>query len=62
MVESVGFRVFATARKLSSVKDLADLGIETLQLDVTSDESVQSARDKVKELNGGTLDILVNNA
>ena len=37
-------------------------GIETFELDVTKAESINSARDRVAELTGGTLDILVNNA
>jgi NAD(P)-dependent dehydrogenase (short-subunit alcohol dehydrogenase family) len=42
--------------------DLAAQGIETLELDVTNNDSVQKAREAVAELTGGKLDILVNNA
>ncbi|KAJ3015863.1 hypothetical protein HKX48_004338 [Thoreauomyces humboldtii] len=36
----VRFRVFATARKLESMKELAAKGIETFKLDVTNEQSV----------------------
>ncbi|KAA1470934.1 NAD(P)-binding protein, partial [Dentipellis sp. KUC8613] len=57
-----GYRVFATARNPKSMEDLAEQGIETLSLDVTKQESIKAARDKVAELTGGSLNILVNNA
>jgi len=41
---------------------LSDLGIETVQLDVTDLSSVRTCRDQVREATGGKLDILVNNA
>ena len=41
---------------------LEQLGIECLELDVTKSESIRSIRDKVSEITGGSLDILVNNA
>ncbi|KAJ7852975.1 NAD(P)-binding protein [Mycena leptocephala] len=59
---SKGLRVIATARRLDALIDLAALGLETLQLDVTKIESVQAGRVHVESLTGGTLDILVNNA
>ena len=57
-----GLRVLATARKASSMQALDAAGIETFELDVTKAESINSARDRVAKLTGGTLDILVNNA
>jgi NAD(P)-dependent dehydrogenase (short-subunit alcohol dehydrogenase family) len=33
-----------------------------VSLDVTNTESIQAAKEKVTELTGGRLDILVNNA
>jgi 1-acylglycerone phosphate reductase len=41
---------------------LPELGIETLILDVTNQQSVEAVRDEVARITGGTLDILVNNA
>ncbi|KAF2155188.1 putative estradiol 17 beta-dehydrogenase [Myriangium duriaei CBS 260.36] len=58
-----GLRVIATARNLSKVAHLSDLGIEVVQLDVLSDSSIASAVTRVEQLldNAG-LDILLNNA
>lgn len=58
----VGFIVFATARKVGVLDDLASMGMITLQLDVTNDESIQAAKERVAELAHGKLDVLVNNA
>jgi 1-acylglycerone phosphate reductase len=57
-----GLRVFASARRLDAMADLAEAGIHTLELDVTNEDSVRSTRERISELTGGTLDILVNNA
>lgn len=42
--------------------DLAELGMTTLNLDVTKADSISAARKYVQALTGGKLDILVNNA
>lgn len=58
-----GHRVFATGRTAAEIDPtLIDLGIETFTLDVTSEESIQHAVLKTKDLTGGRLDILINNA
>ncbi|PWW79855.1 NAD(P)-binding protein [Tuber magnatum] len=58
-----GYRVFATARNLTTVQELADkYSIETLSLDVTSTESVRAAAEEISRRVGGKLDVLVNNA
>ncbi|KAI0144279.1 hypothetical protein GGR57DRAFT_482604 [Xylariaceae sp. FL1272] len=60
-----GLRVFATARDASRMTHLTALGIETIALDVTSDESVAAAVALVREKlspGGGKLDFLINNA
>jgi len=57
-----GLRVFATARKTDSIKDLADLGIETLSLEVTDPESIKALKEEVASRTSGKLDYLVNNA
>lgn len=57
-----GLRVIATARNPSKTAHLKALGIETLTLDVTSQESIQSCVKEVSELTGGSLDILLNNS
>ena len=57
-----GLRVLATARTADTIQDLADLGIVTLSLEVDQEESINVCKEKVKELTGGGLDYLVNNA
>ncbi|CZR61762.1 related to 1-acyldihydroxyacetone-phosphate reductase [Phialocephala subalpina] len=57
-----GVRVFATARDLGKIQHLKTVGLETLQLDVTSEESIQNAVTHIKKATGGKLDFLVNNA
>jgi len=52
-----GLHVYATARNPSKMEQLAALGIETMTLDVSSEESIAAC---VSKLPG--LDILVNNA
>lgn len=57
-----GWRVFASARNLSKAKKAKDAGIETVQLDTLSDESIASCVSRIHELTGGSLDALLNNA
>ncbi|KAG9825319.1 NAD(P)-binding protein, partial [Aureobasidium melanogenum] len=57
-----GLRVFATARKTDSITDLADLGIETLSLEVTDPESIKALKEEIASRTSGKLDYLVNNA
>ncbi|KAF7545250.1 hypothetical protein G7Z17_g9317 [Cylindrodendrum hubeiense] len=58
-----GHRVFASGRTKDEIDpSFADIGIETLILDVTSTESIDSAVRTIRAKTGGTLDILINNA
>ena len=57
-----GLRVFATARKAESISDLSQYGIETLSLEVTSEDSIKALKSEIASRTQGTLDILVNNA
>jgi NAD(P)-dependent dehydrogenase (short-subunit alcohol dehydrogenase family) len=57
-----GFRVFASARDLTKLEKLKQLGVNTLPLDVTSAESIQAAAQEIGNVTGGTLDILINNS
>ncbi|KAI4858885.1 putative estradiol 17 beta-dehydrogenase [Hypoxylon rubiginosum] len=57
-----GWRVFASARNMAKLKQAETAGIETVQLDVSSEESIANAVSAVKKLTGGSLDALVNNA
>lgn len=55
-------RVFATGRNMSKMAHFAALGIETLQLDVESDESIQTCMKELAAATGGVLDVLINNS
>ena len=56
-----GRPVYATARKLESVKDLEGKGCTTLALDVTDEDSMRHAVERV-EAEHGAVGVLVNNA
>ena len=56
-----GYRVFATARKKEDVVKIKSLGLESLQLDLDSSASIQSAFNEIIKETGGTLDALFNN-
>jgi NAD(P)-dependent dehydrogenase (short-subunit alcohol dehydrogenase family) len=56
-----GRTVYATARRLESIQDLADRGCRTLALDVTDEESMRAAVAQVEEAEGA-VGALVNNA
>lgn len=55
-----GFDVWATARRLDGIADLASQGCHTLALDVTDERSMSAAVAAIQEAGG--LDALVNNA
>jgi 1-acylglycerone phosphate reductase len=57
-----GFYVIATARNTASLKDLTDLGVSAVSLEVTSEESIEACKKEVASICNGKLDILVNNA
>ena len=59
---SKGLHVFATARNVKAVADLTDLGVEVLQLEVTSPEGVAEVKRHISERTNGSLNYLVNNA
>ena len=56
-----GRTVYATARRLDSIRDLEGRGCRLLELDVTDEESMRAAVAKVEEAEGA-VDVLVNNA
>ncbi|KAL8967266.1 MAG: hypothetical protein Q9197_005522 [Variospora fuerteventurae] len=57
-----GLQVIATARTAEAIQDLADIGIATLSLDVTSEKGINACREEVIGRTGGGLHYLVNNA
>jgi NAD(P)-dependent dehydrogenase (short-subunit alcohol dehydrogenase family) len=56
-----GWRVFATARKPEDIARLRGEGFESLYLDYTEPESIESAADRVLGATGGKLGALFNN-
>ncbi|KAJ7726685.1 short-chain dehydrogenase/reductase [Mycena maculata] len=57
-----GHRVIASGLEASLLTSLKDLGMETLVMDVTSQESIETAVARVRTLTDSKLDILINNA
>ncbi|KAL2190325.1 NAD(P)-binding protein [Thermothelomyces heterothallicus CBS 203.75] len=57
-----GVHVIATARNPAVLSEMAAMGMTTLTLDVTKEDSIKACHDEVSKLTGGKLDILVNNA
>ena len=55
------WKVYATARRLESIADLAAKGCETLALDVTDEASMEAAVKHVEEAEGA-VGVLINNA
>ena len=56
-----GWKVYATARRPETLGELADAGCQTLALDVTDEQSMQSAVAHV-EAAEGAVGVLINNA
>ncbi|MGB1270488.1 MAG: SDR family NAD(P)-dependent oxidoreductase, partial [Endozoicomonas sp.] len=59
--ENRGYRVWATARRLESIQNLAEKNIFIEPLDVTCEEQVKQVVERIMTLDGH-LDVLVNNA
>ncbi|MFN3823798.1 MAG: SDR family NAD(P)-dependent oxidoreductase [Pseudorhodobacter sp.] len=57
-----GWRVFATCRNEADCERLRDEGLESLQLDIASEESIAEAMREILSCSGGRLDALFNNA
>lgn len=60
-LKSLGYSVYAAARRTDRMRSLANAGIHVLALDVTDDASMQAG---IKEVisRSGRIDVLVNNA
>lgn len=60
-LKNKGFTVYAAARRIDKMQDLAAKGIRPISLDVTNDESMIQAVNEILKKEG-RIDILVNNA
>ena len=60
-LHQAGFTVYATARQTSALAELSALGLRTLALDVTDEESMTQAVAAV-EADAGAVRVLINNA
>ena len=56
-----GCKVYATSRNLNTMESFSHPSIETLAMDVRSDEEVQRTISKILEREG-RIDVVVNNA
>lgn len=56
-----GMTVYAAARSVDKMADLAEAGAIVLEMDITKDADVVAAVEKIKSGHGG-LDVLINNA
>src|SRR3954449_4596408 len=56
-----GLTGYATARNVESIADLRALGARTMPLDVTNEESMRSAVERVQQ-EAGAVGVLINNA
>ena len=58
---SQGMIVYAAARRIERMSDLAELGAIAVQMDITKEEDIQAAVNKIQTEQGG-VDVLINNA
>ena len=56
-----GYTVYVAARRLEKMRGLEDLGATALEMDITRDEDIVAAVDRITAEQGG-IDILINNA
>jgi 1-acylglycerone phosphate reductase len=57
-----GVHVVASARRVEVLSEMAALGMSTLELDVTDENSIKRGVADVSRITDGKLDFLVNNA
>lgn len=60
-LQEKGYQVYATARQLEKMKNLEQAGIRTIAMDVTEEDSMVAAIEKIYR-ETGRIDVLVNNA
>ena len=56
-----GYTVYGAARRVEQMKDLEELGGHAIAMDVTNDEQMVAAVDKIIQ-EQGKIDVLINNA
>ena len=56
-----GMIVYAAARRVEQMADLASLGAVALKMDITRQDDVQAAVQRIEQEHGG-VDVLINNA
>jgi NAD(P)-dependent dehydrogenase (short-subunit alcohol dehydrogenase family) len=61
LLQEKGFAVYAVARRLEPMAELAELGVHTFEMDVTDEGSVTTGIDRILD-ETGRIDVLVNNA
>src|SRR5262245_3128222 len=60
-LHQLGYTVYGAARRLERMKGLEDEGIHLIQLDVTAEESMKAAVERILA-ETGQIDVRVNNA
>ncbi|MDO6408037.1 oxidoreductase [Pantoea phytobeneficialis] len=60
-LKALGFTVYAAARRVERMQNLADSGVHVLAMDVTDDASMQAGIARIIA-RSGRIDVLVNNA
>ncbi len=61
ILQQRGYRVFATVRNSDDIDALAAAGLESLQLDLASSDSIDTALGDILERTGGRVHAVVNN-
>ncbi|MBC8156450.1 MAG: SDR family NAD(P)-dependent oxidoreductase [Bacteroidetes bacterium] len=61
LLNQKGYRVYAAARQVEKMQHLAQAGIHVVAIDVTKEESMVAAIERINNETGG-VDVLVNNA
>jgi short-subunit dehydrogenase len=56
-----GYTVYVAARRLEKMRGLEDLGAHAIKMDITTEEDIVAAVDRITAEQGG-IDILINNA
>src|SRR6478609_2053594 len=60
-LHALGYRVYAAARRMDRMADLADLGVTAVSTDLTHDADMVALVDRIVD-ESGRIDVLVNNA